>query len=240
MPRKIYTKDELMDELSRVTSLLGRPPSYEEMKKFGTITPKPFQTRFGTWENVKRLTGWTPLWERFSAKLVEPHDGYWLSGIVDGEGCLTMRHPVKRHTAWDPLFTISLRDDDSFMLDEIVRILGIENVHIHTDKNIAKRKKGLTAHPAKKLTIFDVPTLHFHLIAVLNRYPLRSKKKHELKIFTIAVDVLIRRRLEGRRNCLYKTIEIQMLRQCYYSLKELKQYNADYKSILARFDLTPD
>ena len=156
---KRYSEQDLMAELSRVTDLLGKPPSYDEMKTYGKISPKPFQTRFGTWEQVKRLTGWSPRWEAFRPTSIAPVDGYWLAGLIDGEGCFTMRHPVKKHTAWDPIFTISFRDDDIFMINEIIRILGIDHIKVHTDQNRAKRERGLTAYPAKKLTIYDIPTL---------------------------------------------------------------------------------
>lgn len=231
--------EDVMADLSRVTGFIGHAPSYEEMRKYGKVSATTCQRYFGTWENVKRQVGWVPAWESFEPYAIAPNDGHWLAGLIDGEGCFTMRHPVKKHTAWDPIFTISVRDDDSFMIDELIRVLGIENVHIHIDYRKAERRKGQNANPAVKLTIYDVHTLFYHLIATLKIYPLRSKKKNEIKVFELAVLVLLRKREEGRLNLRYKPDETESLKRCYYSLKELKQYNADYESILARFDLTP-
>lgn len=231
MPLK-YSNKDLMDELQRLFNLLGHPPSFEDVKRLGMISPKPFQTRFGTWENVKRQLGWIPLWETFEPQSIAPEDGHWMAGIIDGEGCLTMRRPTEGHPAWDPLFSISLRDDDSFMIDELIRILGVANARTHMDYRKSESHKGMNANPAVKLTIYDIPTLYHQLIATLKIYPLRSKKKNELKVFELAVKTLLDKRISNRLNCKYTDCEVALLHQCYVALKALKQYKADYTSIL--------
>lgn len=231
------TAEEVKIDLLRVTELLGHAPSYEEMRRYGNVSPTTCQRRFGNWEAVKRQVGWIPTWESFKPKEIEPTDGQWLAGLIDGEGCFTMRRPVVGHSAWDPVFTISIRDDDSFMIDELVRILGIENTHLHTDNRKACIAKGIKANPAIKLTIYDIHTLHYQLIPALDIYPLRSKKKNEIKIFELAVATLIQKKEDGRYNLRYNDDEKAFLAKCYHALKALKQYKADYKTILQSFDL---
>jgi hypothetical protein len=229
--------EDVIADLHRVTKLLGHPPSCGDMQKHGNVSATTCQRFFGTWENVKRQTGWVPQWELFKPEDINPADGHWLAGIIDGEGCFTMRHPVKQHSAWDPLFTISLRSDDEFMIDEIIRILGITNVHKHMDFQQSKLAKGLTANPAVKLTIYDVHTLLAQLIAPLKIFPLRSKKKTELLVFELAVNVIVAKREAGRLNLQYTTDEIDILSRCYHSLKALKQFKADYATILQDLNL---
>lgn len=233
---RISTEAVLLD-VRRVAKLLRHAPSFEDMRAHGLISPSTCRRRLGSWEEVKRACGWVPQWELFKPKDIAPDDGHWLAGLIDGEGCFTMRRPQPSHSAWDPLFTISLRSDDEFMIDEIVRILGITNVHKHLDLQQAKITKGLTANPAVKLTIYDVHTLQAQLIAALQIYPLRSKKKFELPVFELAVKVLIDKREHGRGNLRYTDQEVSTLSRCYHSLKSLKAFNADYATILQDLDL---
>lgn len=230
-------KEDVIADLHRVKKLLGHAPSCGDMQKHGNIGTATCQRWFGTWENVKRQVGWVPQWELFEPKDILPNDGHWLAGIIDGEGCFTMRHPVAKHSAWDPLFTISLRSDDEFMIDEIVRILGITNVHKHTDRQQSKIAKGLTANPAIKLTIYDVHTLSAQLIAPLKIFPLRSKKKVELPVFELAVNTIIAKRESGRSNLRYNVGEKDILSRCYHSLKSLKKFKADHVAILHDLNL---
>lgn len=240
MPYK-YSRQDLEDEFRRLNDLLGRPPSYEDVRNQGLISPKPFQTRFGTWENAKReLLGWIPAWELFEPKKIASVDGQWLAGLIDGEGCFTMRHPVTKHPAWDPLFTMSVRDDDEFMIDEVVRILGIKDTRVHFDYRKMERRTGKKGNPAVKITIYDIQSLHYHLIQTLKLYPLRSKKKNELKVFDLVVQTLLDKIESGRKPLRYNDYEKHILERCYYSLKALKQYKADYVTILQDLDLPID
>lgn len=130
--------------------------------------------------------------------------------------------------------------DDEPLLDELIRILDIGTANKHIDWYGAKRIKGQKANPAVKFNIYDVPTLHCHLVASLKNYPLRSKKRFEFKVFELAVSVLWEKRSGGRKNCVYTAGEHAILSQCYYILKEMKRYNADYPSLLDGLGLSID
>jgi Homing endonuclease associated repeat len=47
--KKVYTNDELFDEIKRVWNQLGRRPIHSEMKEYSTIGMHIFQIRFKTW-----------------------------------------------------------------------------------------------------------------------------------------------------------------------------------------------
>jgi hypothetical protein len=51
---------ELLDELSRLESELGRPPTSEDMREFGKHDPVPYQRAFGTWNGALREAGFEP------------------------------------------------------------------------------------------------------------------------------------------------------------------------------------
>lgn len=242
MPHRIPTQD-LLDELKRVTDILGHVPSYEDMRAHGAISPTTFQRRFGAWDLVKKQAGWIPPWESFDASAVPPADGSWLSGLIDGEGCFRIAKPSPKSgnglsKSYAPVFTMSVRDDDSFLIDEVKRILHIPNAAVHLDNRAACIRKGMKANPAVKINLRDVPTLAYHLIPTLKLYPLRSKKKQEIPVFEFAVDTLLQKRLEGRRNCRYNDREREILHKCYLALMRLKEYQANLYDVLKEFDLS--
>lgn len=242
MPPRI--SDELLiPELERVTKVLKHPPSHDEMKRYGCISPHAYQRRFGSWEEVKRQVGWIPAYETFQLASVDPSDGAWLSGLIDGEGCFRIQRPSPQSgnglsKSYAPVFNISFRTDDLPMLQEIRRIIGV-NVHFHLDLRTAelKRSRGSKANPAYKLYIRDLPTLAFHLIPTLELYPLRSKKRFELPVFKFATNILLSKRQSGRLNKAYTEDERTLLESCYQALHELKQFQADHVGIAQKYGL---
>ena len=241
MPNKI-SNEELLNDLQRVTGLLGQAPSYEEMRRLGRFSPHTYQRRFGTWTEVKQLVGWTPSWLSYKPEDVSFEDGAWLAGIIDGEGCFRLMRPGpnsnggKSHS-YAPVFTVSIRDDDTPVINEMVRILGVPDTSMHIDSRRACKAHGMKANPAVKINLRDVPTLAFHLIPLLELHPLRGKKRYELPVFAFAVNILLTKRLDGRLNSRYTTEERSLLHHCYLALREMKAYQADYQEILDEHSL---
>lgn len=216
-----YTETDLLTELQRVTDILGRPPSYDEMKRLGHISPKPYQTRYGTWENAKRFVGWIPAWETFSPHDVSIADGAWLAGFIDGEGCLRLQSI--RHT-YSPMFCLSLRADDLPALQEIERIIGT-TVQYHIDNRQACIRKGMTgANPAYKIAVRDVPTLAYQLLPLLERFPLRTRKAEQVPPFTEAVHMFLNRWATRGTHSRWTKAERSRLAELDTILRNLKLY----------------
>ena len=240
---KTYTKEELFTELQRITNLLGHAPSYEEVRNNSTIAPRTFQRRLGkTWEDVKRSVGWKSQFETFNPASVSNVEGSWLSGLIDGEGCFRIQKPSPKSggglsKSYAPVFNISLRDDDEATLRELCRIIGI-GCHFHIDNHTSPSHKGMAnPRPAYKIFIRDLPTLAYHLIPLLELYPLRSKKKRELPVFKLAVQALLKKRLSNRINQRYTDDERSLLDRVYHALHDLKQYRSDYEEIIKKYNL---
>jgi len=239
MAEKITTQN-LINDLNHVATLLGHAPSYEDMRTHGKYGPATYQRRFGSWEGAKRAIGWQPIHESFEPTLINPADGAWLSGIIDGEGCFRIQRPSPSSggglsNSYAPVFCISFRTDDKPMLEELCRIIGIQG-KFHVDENKYSSARA-NAKPAYKYFIRDLPTLKYHLIAALELYPLRSKKKFELPYFKLALDTLFEKRFTGRLTFGYTDKERDLLDKVYHILHDLKQFDADHKLLAQQYGL---
>ncbi len=238
---KKYTETEILEELKRVNKLLDHAPSFEDMKKFGKISPATCVRQFGTWERVKRQIGWKPKYETFIPNNVSVADGAWLSGLIDGEGCFRIMKPSPRSGrsfshSFAPVFTMSLRTDDLPMLQEFQRIIGT-NRNYHLDSRNACIKNGMKANPAYKINLRDLPTLLFHLVPILEHFPLRSKKKYELRLFKLALNILYEKWNSGNKNKGYTDSERLALHNLYKALGVLKQFNSSYDEVVQAYDI---
>jgi hypothetical protein len=242
MTKSIPTQDVLSD-LLRVTSLLGHAPSYEDMRAYGQYGPVTYQRKLGpSWAEVKAKTGWRPEQEIFDPSQVSPSDGGWLAGIIDGEGCFTIQKPSPRSNSglshsYCPRFAMSLRTDDLPVLENFKRIVG-KNTNVHIDQRHSSIANGMKANPAFKVTISDVPTLLFHLIPILELYPLRGKKKFEVPIFKIALQIKHNKSTLGYVNFGYTDLERSTYERLYLALSELKNFNANYDSIILKYNIS--
>lgn len=52
MTRIKYSHNEIISDLIRVRNIIGRPPSYEDIRKYGFISPASVQRSFNGWANV--------------------------------------------------------------------------------------------------------------------------------------------------------------------------------------------
>jgi len=236
------TDEELLSDLQHIVEQLGHVPSYEDVRKHGKHGPATYRRRLGPgWEDVKRRLGWKPLHESFDPVQVSTEDGAWLSGLIDGEGCFRIQKPSPhsgdgKSKSFSPVFCISFRTDDKPLLEQLCNIIQV-NYHFHIDNRDYDCHRGMKANPAYKFFVRDLSTLAYHLIPVLERFPLRSKKRYELPWFKLAVTMLLNKRLEGRRNLGYTDEERDLLGRIYSALHDLKGYNADPHKIAQEYNL---
>ncbi len=238
-----YNRDDVIAELTRLKETLDRFPSLEDVRNHGRIGPKPMQRIFGSWENVKRAIGWIPEYEKIPVDNVTVEDGNWLAGLIDGEGCFRLGKPSpsmeKRGIkSFSPVFCITLRDDDKEALVELQRILGTK-LELRYDNRDSIKDTQPNAKPAFKIFITDLPTLKFVLVPVLERYPLRSKKRRDLILFKLAISILYQKKSMGDTHKAYTEAERDTLNHLYWALREIKQYKSDLDTVIEHHNLRP-
>lgn len=91
--------------------------------------------------------------------------GYWLAGLIDGEGCFTIKSHARGTHA--PSFAIKLRADDSAVLEHAHRTLGIGTI---------RREKRDASNDMVTWTVGDNAGCQ-RLVDLLDKYQLRAKKR---------------------------------------------------------------
>ena len=108
----------------------------------------------------------------FMAKPWDAYEGredagfaYWLSGLIDGEGCFTIKaHSRGTHA---PMFRLKLRADEAGIIRRIHRSMGVGTVTEH------KAREG--SAPQISWDVQDKAGCQ-RLVDLLDKYPLRAKK----------------------------------------------------------------
>ena len=102
--------------------------------------------------------------------------GYWLAGFIDGEGCFV----VKGHTrgTYAPSFAVKLRRDDRAILVAAQRFVGAGVVADVEGDGVSK--------PQVKWTVQDREGCQ-RLVDILDKYPLRAKKRLDYATWREAV-----------------------------------------------------
>ena len=103
--------------------------------------------------------------------------GYWFSGLVDGEATFTIRQHT-RHPNYECSFAISLRDDDFDVLDVVHQTTGIGKLF--------SVKGYRTTNPQTRWLVRKKSDC-LQLVDILDRYPLRTKKQNDFRIWREAV-----------------------------------------------------
>lgn len=100
--------------------------------------------------------------------------GYWLSGLIDGEG----HFAIKQHSRGShaPAFGLKLRADDLGILQIIQRHLGIGTITTE-DKE---------PNPMARWNVHDKAGCQ-RLVDLLDKYPLRAKKRMDYRLWREAV-----------------------------------------------------
>lgn len=141
----------------------------------------------------------------------------WLTGLIDGEGSFMIQRSVYatgRRPTYQCKFRISMRSDDSEMLKEIVKELRIG---YFTREHRSEFFNG--GHWHKPTSAFCVSKIDdmIVLIKVLDKYPLRSKKKRDYLIWREAVMEM--KRLYGKQR-----VDRSRIEELCISIKKVRLY----------------
>lgn len=112
--------------------------------------------------------------------------GYWLAGLVDGEGCFKLVTTKKRELP-QPSLTINLRSDDKNTLLMIKNILGFG---CFTENMIKITVDGRKLNPMCGYVVSSVNGCKI-LSDIFSKYPLRSKKNKDFQIWKEAIEILL-------------------------------------------------
>lgn len=114
--------------------------------------------------------------------------GYWLAGLIDGEGCFGIyaSNRNKGHDDYRLTFSLTLRDDDEPMLQEIHRRLEFGGFTRERRQRAASRAWQWKSNPTVTWGVWNRAG-HLALVEVLDRYPLRSKKARDYAIWREAL-----------------------------------------------------
>lgn len=139
-----------------------------------------------------------------------------------GEGSFLMHKTTSTPHRFYPVVSISQRDDNYIMMQEIIRLWKLEK-HVYS---VSSRKKpGKYNHkPTLQLSIRDTMTIASRVIPTFSKYQTRTKKQDEFDILKIAIDILLNKRQEDRLNLEYTDDERQALSDCHDKLQSLKKY----------------
>lgn len=120
--------------------------------------------------------------------------GHWLAGLIDGEGCFGIyaSNAHKGHDDWRLTFQLQLRDDDEPVLREIHGRLLIGSVWRQVPNRPWDAKPTLTWGVYSRAHCKA-------LAAILDRFPLRTKKARDYAIWRAAPAVSPWRRAELAR-----------------------------------------
>lgn len=115
--------------------------------------------------------------------------GHWLAGFVDGEGCFHIDGPLKRSGKrkggqYSCAFQLNMREDDRPILEEIQKRTGLGKIYGRRAQN--ERHGGAAAW-----SVFTQAGC-VALIALLDRYPLRSRKLVVYQLWRSAVLLWVR------------------------------------------------
>lgn len=107
--------------------------------------------------------------------------GHWLAGFIDGEGCFRIQCGLshRRFPSYVCTFSLKQRDDDASLLAAIAERTGIGGI----------REDRARPGGSKPCVIWRVESKAdtMGLVRLLDRYPLRSRKRRDYAIWREAV-----------------------------------------------------
>jgi len=110
----------------------------------------------------------------------EPDDNWraWFSGWIDGEGYFQIQ-PSKRDRGIGCALRVHVRDDDVSLIHDIM-----ETLHCG---GISHRTGSASGKPSIEWHCYNIDSCRSVLIPIFDKYPLRSKKARDYKIWRDAV-----------------------------------------------------
>ena len=143
----------------------------------------------------------------------------WFSGLIDGEGSFIVS--VSQNEHWRGCYValiIEMRDDDAETLIEIQRTLKCGNISYRQRKNRLVKSNGQVTWRVQ-----NHGDTRFILLPLLDRYPLRSRKRYDYILWRDAVLIM------GK----YKNTESDMryteLARIRDTLSAIRKYKNDRK-----------
>jgi hypothetical protein len=106
---------------------------------------------------------------------VDPAFGNWLAGFIDGEGSFG----IISNGSLQPRFSLAVRDDDLAIVEEVAARTGIGSVYLTVDG-----RPG--AHGVVQWNVFRKRDQQL-LVALLEAFPLRAKKRRDFDVWKVAV-----------------------------------------------------
>jgi hypothetical protein len=117
----------------------------------------------------------------FISSNVDPLWCSWFTGFLDGEGYFQISPQPKSKTAFQICLTITLREDDKYIIEEIKSTLECGRIYYISYKH--ERVKGHHACNQWRWTVRDISSIVQIIIPLLDHYPLRTKKAHDYVIW---------------------------------------------------------
>ena len=145
----------------------------------------------------------------------------WLSGLIDGEGCFVLsKGRTKAHLIPTAQFKLGMRQDDRPILEEISTRLSLGSVYqrsSNTGPNSPKNGK-----PTAEWIVFAKSDI-VKLVALLRRFPLRTRKARDFETWAEAVDIWDHNFRQGRQKK-----DIQPFRDKLWELKSKLEADRAY------------
>jgi hypothetical protein len=124
---------------------------------------------------------------------VDPADGHWLAGLTDGEGFFRLgtrkrrleRYPDRIYHGIEFVYGICLRADDAATLEKVLQILKVGNLGMFHKCGTMRDPHTGQQRPANPRISFRVQKRidTGRIIAVFERFPLRSKKARDFELW---------------------------------------------------------
>jgi len=137
----------------------------------------------------------------------DPSFGWWVTGLIDGEGCFYASYSAKEKLAQSGRIhrcfnqyvglQVQLRADDRRTLDKLVAYFGAGTVR---EKPVSSKRRASVpgANPSVSLRVEDIDSLVEKVIPHFDRFPLQSKKSLDYALWRQLV-VFIHQNLHGKK-----------------------------------------
>ena len=140
----------------------------------------------------------------------------WLAGFVDGEGCFSLSiEPKKGSYQYRPKFSIAVRYDDIYILEQIRKLLKWSGNICRSDRD------DCTSNPIAIYSVRDPDELSNIIIPFFEKYTLRAKKSKDFQIWKKAVDILC---TVKQRPVIYKHLNGKRISHTRWKQKECDDF----------------
>ena len=150
----------------------------------------------------------------------------WFSGFVDGEGCFTISSYGSREQGYTvlPQFLIVCRADDIDILKTMEKIFGGRLYYREPGENQLKRVPN--TKPSYRWNVNTKKGLRL-LVEHFDKYPLRSKKGRDYKLWREAVIEYLKSPKVRNKAKIYMLAD---------QIKEIRKYDVDTVEPIKEFD----